>query len=132
MQNLIADDHNIEVTRSVMHALDEWKLSGEHILSVMALPEKVKVRHLSQFRNSSAFPDTPEVNERLRHVLGIIDALATSYPTNASMSLFWMMRSSKKFQNRAPIQVIIEGGLDGLITIRKHLDCSYDWFGDTN
>ncbi len=132
MQNSTQDDHNIQLTRAVMHALDEWKFSGEHILSTMALPDKVKLRHLAQFRNSQAFPETPEVTERLRHVLGIIDALSTSYPTNPRMSLFWMTRSSKKFQNRAPAQVIIEDGLEGLITIRKHLDCSYDWFGDTN
>ncbi|MCP3848623.1 MAG: DUF2384 domain-containing protein [Gammaproteobacteria bacterium] len=132
MDNSTQTDHNIEITQAVMHALDDWKLDGEHILSVLALPDSVKVRHLSQFRNSQSFPETPEVNERLRHVLGIIDALATSYPTNPRMSLFWMTRSSKKFQNRAPVEVIIEDGLEGLVTIRKHLDCSYDWFGDKN
>ena len=135
MQNsthAVEDDHNIEVAQAVMHALDSWKLDGEQILSVMALPAKVKVRHLSQFRKSSAFPDTPEVNERIRHVIGIISALATSYPTNPTMSLFWMTRAGKKFNGRTPIQVIVEDNLEGLITIRKHLDCSYDWFGDSN
>ncbi len=130
--NTLSDSHSIEITRAVMHTLDSWKLSGDSILSLMALPNKVKVRHLSQYRNSQAFPDTPEVNERLRHVLGIIDALSTSYPTNPQMSLFWMTRSSKKFKNRSPLQVLIEDDLDGLISIRKHLDCSYDWFGDSN
>ncbi len=132
MHDTTEEDHSIQLTKAVMHALDDWKLDGEHILSVMALPDDIKVRHLSQFRNTRAFPDTPEVSERLRHVLGIIDALATSYPTNPRMSLFWMTRNSKKFQNRSPIQVIVEEDLEGLITIRKHLDCSYDWFGDTN
>lgn len=125
-------DDNIKLTQAVMHALDDWKLDGEHILSIMALPNDVKVRHLAQFRRSRAFPDTPEVNERLRHVLGIIDALSTSYPTNPRMSLFWMTRTSKKFKDRTPVQVLIEDDLEGLITIRKHLDCSYDWFGDSN
>ncbi|WP_198263518.1 hypothetical protein [sulfur-oxidizing endosymbiont of Gigantopelta aegis] len=98
----ISNDHNIETTQAVMHALDDWKMGGDEILTIMALPDSVKVRHLSKFRNSEAFPDTEEVNERLRHVLGIIDALSTSYPTNPRMSLFWMARSSKKFQNRTP------------------------------
>lgn len=132
MQNTLSEDDNIKLTQAVMHALDDWKLDGEHILSVMALPDDIKVRHLAQFRKSRAFPDIPEVNTRLRHVLGIIDALATSYPTNPRMSLFWMTRSSKKFQDRSPIQVIVEEDLEGLIRIRKHLDCSYDWFGDSN
>jgi hypothetical protein len=131
-QIAIDSNYNIELTQAVMHTLDDWKLEGEHILSVMNLPKDIKVRHLSQFRQSRAFPEIPEVTERLRHVLGIIDALSTSYPTNPRMSLFWMTRTSKKFKNRSPIQVIVEDDLDGLITIRKHLDCSYDWFGDTN
>jgi hypothetical protein len=125
-------DNNIKTTQAVMYALDDWKLEGEHILSVLALPDSVKVRHLAQFRKSRAFPDTPEVNERVRHIIGIIDALSTSYPTNPKMSLFWMTRRSKKFNDRSPIQVIVEDKLEGLITIRKHLDCSYDWFGDSN
>lgn len=131
-RNLLNDDNSVELTIAVMHALDDWKLDGEHILSVMALPKDIKIRHLAQFRKSRAFPDIPEVNERLRHVLGIIDALSTSYPTNPRMSLFWMTRTSKKFDDRSPIQVIVEDDLEGLITIRKHLDCSYDWFGDSN
>jgi hypothetical protein len=131
-QTVTADDHNIQLAQAVMSTLDEWKLDGENILSIMAFPDDIKVRHLSQFRRSRAFPDNPDVNERLRHILGIIDALSTSYPTNPRMSLFWMTRNSKKFQNRTPIQVIIEDDLEGLITIRKHLDCSYDWFGDSN
>ncbi|MCK5696993.1 MAG: DUF2384 domain-containing protein [Gammaproteobacteria bacterium] len=132
MQNLTTDNHNIEMTHAIMHALDDWKLDGEHILSILALPKTVKVRHLSQYRHTTLFPDIPEVNERVRHLEGILNALATSYPTNPRMSLFWMTRSSKKFQNRSPLQVIIDDNLEGLITIRKHLDCSYDWFGDTN
>ena len=132
ISNTLPDGHAIKVTQAVMHTLDDWKLSGDNILTLMALPNKIKVRHLSQFRNSRAFPDTPQVNERLRHILGIIDALATSYPTNPRMSLFWMTRNSKKFKNRSPLQVIVEDDLDGLISIRKHLDCSYDWFGDSN
>ena len=130
MQKEIND--KISSTQAVMHALDEWKLDGEQILTIMSLPKEIKVRHLSKFRKSEAFPDDSKVIERFRHLIGIMDALATSYPTNPKMSIFWMARKSKKFQNRTPIQVIVEDDLEGLLTIRKHLDCSYDWFGDSN
>lgn len=120
------------LSKSIMRILDSWKLGGGDILSILALPDNVKIRHLSQFRNDRAFPDTPEVNERLRHIVGIVEALQTSYPTNPVMSLFWLNRSTKRFQQRTPLQVMVEDGLEGLITVRKHLDCSYDWFGDTN
>jgi len=126
------DEERIILSQNVMRILDDWKLDGEHILSILALPKEIKVRHLSQFRKSRAFPDTPKVNERIRHLEGIMQALSTSYPTNPRMSLFWMTKTSKRFKNRTPVQVLVEDDLDGLISIRKHLDCSYDWFGDTN
>jgi hypothetical protein len=125
-------EEKITLSQNVMRILDDWQLDGEHILSILALPKDIKVRHLSQFRKSRAFPDTPEVNERLRHLEGIMQALSTSYPTNPRMSLFWMTKTSKKFKNRSPVQVLVEDDLEGLISIRKHLDCSYDWFGDKN
>ena len=115
-----------------MRILDDWKLDGSQIMSLLALPEDIKIRHLSQFRKSRAFPDIPQVNERIRHLEGILQALSTSYPTNPRMALFWMTKPSKRFDNRSPIQVLVEDDLEGLITIRKHLDCTYDWFGETN
>lgn len=126
------DEERIVLSQNVMRILDDWQMDGEHILSILALPKDIKVRHLSQFRKSRAFPDTPEINERIRHLDGIMQALSTSYPTNPRMSLFWMTKASKKFKNRSPVQVLVEDDLDGLISIRKHLDCSYDWFGDKN
>jgi len=115
-----------------MDIMDNWKLSGEQILSVLALPNNIKIRHLGQFRKSRSFPETPEVTERIRHVFGIANALRTSYPTNPQMGNFWLNQRSSRFQNKAPIQVIIEEDLEGLLRIRKHLDCSYDWFADAD
>ena len=132
LSDMKTDEEKIILSQNVMRILDDWKLDGEHILSLLALPKEYKIRHLSQFRKSRAFPDTPEVNERLRHLEGIVQALSTSYPTNPRMGLFWMTKPTKRFQNRSPVQVLVEDDLDGLITIRKHLDCTYDWFGDKN
>jgi len=114
-----------------MDIMDNWKLSGEQILAVLALPKKVKIRHLGQFRQSHGFPDLPEVNERVSHIFGIANALRTSYPTNPQMGNFWLKQRSSRFQNRSPIQIIIEDDLEGLIRIRKYLDCSYDWYSDS-
>ncbi len=126
------EEQQIIISQNVMRILDDWKLDGSQIMSLLALPEDIKIRHLSQFRKSRAFPDIPQVNERIRHLEGILQALSTSYPTNPRMALFWMTKPSKRFDNRSPIQVLVEDDLEGLITIRKHLDCTYDWFGEKN
>jgi hypothetical protein len=115
---------------SILAILDNWKLSGDEILQVLALPNDIKVRHLGQYRKDRALPDLPAVNERVKHIIGITKALQTSYPTNPHMAKFWLNQASKRFKNQTPLQVITTQDLDGLITIRKHLDCSYDWFND--
>ncbi|MFK5894027.1 MAG: DUF2384 domain-containing protein [Pseudomonadota bacterium] len=122
----------IELAMAIMATLDNWKLSGDEILNVLALPKKVKVRHLGQFRKENPLPDTPEVNERIRHIIGITKALRTSYPMNPHMAKFWLNQKTKRFNNQTPLQVITANGLEGLVDIRKHLDCTYDWFSDNN
>lgn len=120
------------LSSNIMFILDSWKLSGEQIISLLALPDTVKVRHLSQFRRNTPFPDLPQVNERIHHIIGIMDALNTSYPTSPHMANFWLHNKSKRFKGKSPVQVITSRGLDGLIDIRRHLDCTYDWFSDNH
>jgi len=132
LPNNTEQTHKVKLGNSIMAILDSWKLSGDEILNVLALPEKIKVRHLGQFRKDNPLPDTPEVNNRISHIIGITKALQTSYPTNPSMAQFWLNKESKRFNNKTPINIIINGGLEGLVDIRKHLDCTYDWFSDKN
>ena len=122
----------VYLANNVMNILDSWKLSGEEILKVLALPESIKIRHLGQYRKDKPFPELPEVTERIRHILGIANALRTSYPTNPNMGIFWLNQKTHKFKNQKPIPLIATGLLEEIITIRKHLDCSYDWYDDSN
>ena len=32
---------------------------------------------------------------------------------------------------RTPLATMLEDGLQGIIAVRKHLDCAYDWYVDT-
>jgi len=128
----ITESRDSNQSQMIMAILDNWSLSGDQILNVLALPSKIKVRHLGQFRKDTLLPDTDEVNERVRHILGITEALKTSYPTNQHMAKFWLNNKSRHYRGKAPIEIIKTQGLEGLIEIRKHLDCSYDWFNDAN
>jgi hypothetical protein len=46
------------------------------------------------------------------------------------MGNLWMKQRNKKFQDRSPLHVMVEEGLDGIMRVRSHLDCAYDWFND--
>ena len=126
MNNMTADEQ-ISLTVRIMEILDGWGLSASEIISLLDLPEKTPTRALRRYRENTAFPVSESLNDRIEHIIGITDALRTSYPHNPQMGKIWIRQRSKKLQNQIPLQIIVENGLQGIIDIRKHLDCSYDW-----
>lgn len=127
IENMNADDFST-FTRSIMIILDGWGLNAAEQLSVLNLPEKTPSRALRKYRDGQPFPRTAEVFERLEHITGIFEALRTSYPHNQQMGMMWMNKCNKHFVKRSPIVVIKEDGLRGLLQVRGHLDCTFDWF----
>ena len=123
----INHDECVSLTRSIMSILDGWGLSGEHIMSVLSLPGGTPLRALRRYRDNTPFPDDESVYERVEHIIGIADALRTTYPHNPPMGILWLQQTNKRFEERPPLQVIVEGGLQGLMEVRAHLDCAYDW-----
>lgn len=120
----------IELTRAIMGILDAWGMNAKQQVELLNLPPKTPTRALRRYREDTPFPQTNEVDERLEHIVGIVDALRTTYPHNPSMGNLWMNQSNKKFQDRSPLHVMVEEGLDGIMRVRSHLDCAYDWFND--
>ncbi len=123
----LAQQEQVALTVRIMEILDGWGMSSAEIISLVALPEKTPLRALRRYRENTSFPISAELEERLEHIIGITDALRTSYPHNLQMGKIWIRQRSKKLNNQIPLQIILENGLEGIVEIRKHLDCSYDW-----
>jgi len=120
-------EDQVSLTKGIMEILDGWGVPPAAIITLLALPEKTPTRAIRRYRENTPFPLTAEVEERIEHIIGITDALRTSYPHNPNMGAMWIRQRSKKLNDQIPLNIILEGGLDGFIEIRKHLDCSYDW-----
>lgn len=119
------EDPRMRMTRYVMGLLDSWELNAEQQVSVLALPTGTRTRILRSFRDDTALPDTDDVNKRVEHILAIDDALHTTYPHSNKMGALWMRRGHRRFKQRTPVNTIIEDGLQGLVSVRMHLDCSW-------
>ena len=126
MEKLNLEDR-IELTRAIVHILDDWGLSPAQQIALLALPETTRPGAFRQFRQNTPLPMDETVLERIEHVIGIADALRTSYPHNARMGGIWLNRVNHRFDNRAPLAAMLEDGLAGLLAVRVHLDCAYDW-----
>lgn len=127
MQQEISLQDKVTLTRAIMAIIDGWGMSSQDILTFLALPEKTPMRALRRYRESTPFPDTDAVYERLEHIIGIADALRTTYPHNPPMGALWLRKKNTKFNNTSPLHHMINEGLAGIIAVRSHLDCAYDW-----
>ena len=123
-------ENRLELTKTIMSILDGWGLNAKQLVSLLGLPKGTPTRALRRYRDDTPFPESDEVSQRLEHLCGIIDALRTTYPHNPSMGVLWMRQRNQRFDLQAPAQWVVDRGLEGLVTMRAHLDCSFDWFND--
>ena len=123
----ITPEQRVEFSNQMMKLLDSWGASGSDKVVLLGLPEDTRSRKLERYRKDEAFPDTDEVNEHLEHLVGIADALRTTFPRNIEMCSIWLRQPHRRFDNRPPIAIMVDKGLSGLIRVRAHLDCSFAW-----
>jgi hypothetical protein len=115
------------ISRKIMAAVDEWGLSGEQILAILDMPQGHRTRHLQQYRKDTPLPDIEQVNNRITRLLGIIDALRTTYPRNLQMGARWMKMPHRRFRKRTPLITMLEDGETGVLAVLAELDCTYAW-----
>jgi len=115
------------LTRYIMNTLDDWGLSNDQCWALLDLPGKRSGKSLRRFRDNAPFPDEKQVNMRIDHLYGIIEALRTTYPRNQNMGSQWMRKPNRKFQKTSPLSIIVNDGMSGLVRVRLHLDCTYAW-----
>lgn len=123
----LSEDRQVLLTQKIMASLDEWGLSAADQVVVLNLPEGTRTRKLRAYHVDTALPKSDDVEFRAVRLLGIIDALRTSYPKNESMGARWMKAPHRRLQNRPPLQVMLEDGNTGVNTVLAELDCSYAW-----
>lgn len=127
MEQKYSEEEMLKVGAIVINTLDTWKLSGEEIMNILGVPE-VKPRHLPKYRSlDRALPQTEDVLKRIDHIVGISDALRTTYPMNKGMRVRWLHQRHHRFRKMTPLSIIFEEGINGLVRVRIELDCSYGW-----
>jgi uncharacterized protein (DUF2384 family) len=123
----LSEERQVLLTQKIMTTLDEWGLSAADQVMVLNLPEGTRTRKLRAYHEDTPLPKDDNVEFRAVRILGIIDALRTTYPKNESMGSRWMKAPHRRFQNRTPLQVMLEEGNTGVNSVLAELDCAYAW-----
>lgn len=123
-------EDRIEISNMMMEILADWGVSNADQINLLALPADTKPRAMKKYQEGTPLPDELQVWERIEHFAGINDALRTSYPRNAKMGSIWLNTVNSRFADRSPLACMLEEGLNGVVAVRVHLDCAYDWHED--
>lgn len=123
----LSEEERIALSRRIVELLDHWGVSDKDQITLLGLPPDTKPRFLRRYYENTPLPNSPEINERIDHLLGIADALRTSNPRSATADVIWLHSVNYRFENRMPLDAMIQDGIGGLLAVRTHLDCAYDW-----
>lgn len=127
MLEKLSHQQKIELTHLIMTMLDDWGVNNRDKVTLLSLTGQVKSRTMGRYYQDQPLPDNPAVFERIEHLLGIADALRTSFPLNGHMTAYWLNQKNARFENMTPLDYMLEGGDDNVIAVRAHLDCGWDW-----
>ncbi|RRQ21359.1 antitoxin Xre/MbcA/ParS toxin-binding domain-containing protein [Thiohalobacter thiocyanaticus] len=124
----LTNEERIALTRAVINLLDNWGAQNSDQVRILCLPDGTPSRKINRYRDmGEPLPDEPRVNKSVEHILGIADALRTTFPSNPQMAPLWMQRRNKHLRRRTPMSCMIEDGLSGMVRVRTHLDCTFAW-----
>lgn len=127
MENKLSKEEMLDVTGKVIQYLDSWQLRPGEVFSILGMPDE-KSRNLPQYRKmQKSLPQTEEVFTRVDHIIGIADALRTTYPFSDKMRLMWLRKPHRRFRKDTPLSVILNEGVNGLMRVRVEVDCAYGW-----
>jgi len=115
-----------ELARSIVALLDSWGVDTDAQIGLLALPTDTRAGG-----QGKPLPELAALDERIEHLLGIADALRTSYPHTAQGGAIWMNRVNARFGDRTPLEAMLQDGMAGIFAVRTHLDCAYDWYVDS-
>ena len=126
----LTHDQQINLTLRVLSVLEDWRLTSADKILLLALPDTTRSRSIQKYQQGAPLPFDDTVHTHVDHILGIGHSLRLANPRNAAAGSLWLHRPHRRFHNRTPMSVMLEDGLDGIINIRKEIDCSYDWISD--
>lgn len=123
----MSEAERIELTRAIMRMLDDWGVVAADIIPLLGLPATTRSRHLQRYRQDTPFPENQDTVTRVEHLIGIADALRTTFPRNARMGPVWVRTPHRRLGGRTPLETMVQDSLHGLISVRAELDCAYAW-----
>ena len=104
----------------VTQLLDRWHLSAVEQAQVLGLSSGSRST-LARYRSGEPLADSRDLLDRAGHLLGIHKSLRLLFPHDRDLVYRWMTQPNRRL-GRRPVDIVIEHGFEGLLTVRRFLD----------
>ena len=118
-------EQRVTLTEQVMGLFDEWGIGKREQLTLLGIDGKERM--LTQFKYGTPVPDEQPVLQRVRHLIGIGDALFHNFPRAKAGGGVWLRNTNKYLTKRPPLAIMLEDGIPGLKQVWTNLDCTQGW-----
>ena len=104
----------------VTRLLEHWRLTAAEQAEVLGLSSGSRST-LARYRSGEPFADNRDLLDRAGHLLGIHQSLRLLVPRDRDLAYRWMTQPNRRFGAR-PVDLIIDHGFEGLLSVRRYLD----------
>lgn len=110
--------------RTFLAVAERWGIATRDRIALLGEPSNSTYHEwVRKARTESALTLPLDTLTRISGILGIHKALGILFPIEAE-AMTWLRgpHQGEVFGGQAPIEMAVEGGLDGILTVRRYLD----------
>ncbi len=104
----------------VTQLLEHWDLTAAEQAELLGLSAASR-SSLGRYRGGEPLADNRDLLGRAGHLLGIHKSLRLLFPHDRDLAYRWMTQPNRRLGAR-PVDLILEHGFEGLLTVRRYLD----------
>ena len=118
LQNFDDDRVAAVALKAFFNLAEAWRLNAEQQITLLGAPSR---RTFYRWKAGDVATLPRDCLERISVLLGIYKALQILLPT-AERADAWIHRTNTAFGDRSALQVMLQGRVDDLYQVRRHLD----------
>jgi uncharacterized protein (DUF2384 family) len=125
MPETMSYDERAALTRTVLSVLSRWGIEPMDQCRLLGLPAPDAGRRYRRLRMGEALTEGRDIWERVALLLRLENALNQVFPHSALSADLWVTTPRAKLGNRTPLDLMLQGGLEGIRRVERSLDNPY-------
>ena len=116
------EEERAALARMTMRLFEHWALSLADQATLLGLSPGTRSTLARYRRGAAPLPNTPDLLDRVGHLLGIHKSLRLLFPHNRDLVYRWVNAPNRRFDGKTPLEVMREHGFLGIVAVRRYLD----------